>query len=696
MHCNTEGEWLVPVGGCTCDAGYEPNHNGSACLACSIGSYKPVAGSVSCTECPANSRTSSEGSKLCECRSGYYRAPTDANTTACTSPPSAPASLSWEYESSEGGVSLRWRPPANMGGRSEVWYGVVCRICPSATNTPPSMCSWCGDTVTFSPSQTGLKQTRVTLKNLLTRVTYLIQVQAINEVSALSPFPHQFASINFTTSQSVPSEVPMLHQLNRVHDSITLSWPQPDRPNGDILEYQLRYYDKDSAMSVFSETNTVTVGGLIPGSIYAFQIRARNERGYGPYSHTIYFSTLAMEEQSKQIQNRLPLMIGSIMGGAAFLLVVTAIIIVWSVWIKHNMDVVTYSGGVKYYVDPSTYEDPSEAVKEFAREIDPAHLKSEEVIGAAQFGEVSRGRYRPLGRREVLVAVKTLRWGVTDREKNVFLSEAGVLGQFDHPNVLKLEGVITRTPPERIITEFMENGPLDAFLRENEDQFSVLQLVGMLRGVGAGMRYLSERNFVHRDLAARNILVNSNLVCKVSDFGLSLRWTAPEAFQHRKFSSASDVWSFGILMWEVMSYGERPYWDMSNQEVMVEQYRLPAPNGCPPALHSLMLQCWQADRQDRPGFDSLLSSLDRLIRHPASLKAEHSRPTQPLLSPTPTDLSTVTTVGDWLTALKMDRYKDAFERAQYHSLERNNVFFVTLFQKELKILTTVSFVPHLK
>ncbi|KTG34041.1 hypothetical protein cypCar_00004178 [Cyprinus carpio] len=202
-------------------------------IACSIGSYKPVAGSVSCTECPANSRTSSEGSKLCECRSGYYRAPTDANTTACTSksatsymqcekgiirktametfiphlqvtwrPPSAPASLSWEYESSEGGVSLRWRPPANMGGRSEVWYGVVCRICPSATNTPPSMCSWCGDTVTFSPSQTGLKQTRVTLKNLLTRVTYLIQVQALNEVSALSPFPPQFASINFTTSQS--------------------------------------------------------------------------------------------------------------------------------------------------------------------------------------------------------------------------------------------------------------------------------------------------------------------------------------------------------------------------------------------------------------------------------------------------------------------------------------------------------------
>ncbi|XP_041758704.2 ephrin type-B receptor 5 isoform X3 [Coregonus clupeaformis] len=738
MHCNAEGDWMVPVGGCICEEGYEPSQNGSACLACQVGYFKSVLGSVPCSVCPSNSRTSQEGSRVCECRSGFYRAPADINSSACTSSPSAPTSVSWEYEGGDGGVSLRWRPPVDMGGRSEVSYGVMCKICPSATFTAPGACSWCGEAVTFTPSQTGIKQTKVTLNNLLTRVTYLIQVQAVNDVSVLSPFPPQFTSINFTTSQSVPSPVPSLHQLSRAPDSITLSWPQPDRPNGDILEYQLRYYDKgsdeDSAVSVFSETNTVTVSSLASGSIYAFQIRARNERGYGPYSHTIYFTTLALgnshshihtltytrsqthhlnlslfltfsfsEERSKQIQNRLPLLVGSVMGGAAFLLVVAAIVVVFvfrskrreSPYSDRLQRYISHKGGVKYYVDPSTYEDPNEAVKEFAREIDPAHIKIEEVIGAAQFGEVSRGRYRPLGRREVLVAVKTLRWGVTDREKAVFMTEAGVLGQFDHPNVLKLEGVVTRSPPERIITEFMENGPLDAFLRENEDQFSVLQLVGMVRGVGAGMRYLSERNFVHRDLAARNVLVNSNLVCKVSDFGLSrlmrgldhnmptytaslgskipVRWTAPEAFQHRKFSSASDVWSFGVLMWEVMSYGERPYWDMSNQEVMkavADQYRLPAPHNCPPALHSLMLQCWQADRGDRLGFDSLLSSLDRLIRHPASLKAEHPHSTQPLLSPTPTDLSSVATVSEWLTALRMDRYKDQFERAHLDTLDR--------------------------
>ncbi|NXX84533.1 EPHA8 protein, partial [Urocolius indicus] len=110
-------------------------------------------------------------------------------------------------------------------------------------------------------------------------------------------------------------------------------------------------------------------------------------------------------------------------------------------------------------------------------------------------------------------------------------------------------------------------------------------LVGMLRGIGAGMRYLADLGYVHRDLAARNILVNSNLVCKVSDFGLSrileddpdaaytttvcipIRWTAPEAIAYRKFSSASDVWSYGVVMWEVLAYGERPYWNMTNRDV---------------------------------------------------------------------------------------------------------------------------------
>uniref|UniRef100_G3UKJ1 Ephrin type-B receptor 3 n=1 Tax=Loxodonta africana TaxID=9785 RepID=G3UKJ1_LOXAF len=352
--------------------------------------------------------------------------------------------------------------------------------------------------------------------------------------------------------------------------------------------------------------------------------------------------------------------------------------------------------GMKVYIDPFTYEDPNEAVREFAKEIDVSCVKIEEVIGAGEFGEVCRGRLKQPGRREVFVAIKTLKVGYTERQRRDFLSEASIMGQFDHPNIIRLEGVVTKSRPVMILTEFMENCALDSFLRLNDGQFTVIQLVGMLRGIAAGMKYLSEMNYVHRDLAARNILVNSNLVCKVSDFGLSrfleddpsdptytsslggkipIRWTAPEAIAYRKFTSASDVWSYGIVMWEVMSYGERPYWDMSNQDVInaVEQdYRLPPPMDCPTALHQLMLDCWVRDRNLRPKFSQIVNTLDKLIRNAASLKVianAQSGMSQPLLDRTVPDYTTFTTVGDWLDAIKMGRYKDSFISAGFASFD---------------------------
>lgn len=200
--------------------------------------------------------------------------------------------------------------------------------------------------------------------------------------------------------------------------------------------------------------------------------------------------------------------------------------------------------------------------------------------------------------------------GSSEKARCDFLTEASIMGQFDHPNVIYLQGVVTRSNPVMIITEYMENGSLDTFLRANDGKFQTLQLIGMLRGIAAGMAYLSDMNYVHRDLAARNVLVNTALVCKIADFGLSreienasdayttrggkipVRWTAPEAIAFRKFTSASDVWSYGVVLWEVMSYGERPYWNWSNQDVIksIEKgYRLPAPMDCPEALYQLML-----------------------------------------------------------------------------------------------------------
>uniref|UniRef100_A0A8C4S6U2 receptor protein-tyrosine kinase n=1 Tax=Erpetoichthys calabaricus TaxID=27687 RepID=A0A8C4S6U2_ERPCA len=711
LHCNADGDWMVPVGSCECKAGYEAGQNGTSCTACALGHFKFEAGASSCTPCPNQSRTTTDGAAKCECRSGFYRSPDDKPDAPCTAPPSAPRDLYWENEGSS--LILRWRAPSDLGGRNDIHYNVLCKVCPPAappgSNAPPPVCLRCTEGIIFEPSQQGLSQTRVKVSNLLPRIHYIFQVQSLNGVSTLSPLPPKYLNINVSTSQAVPSQVPMMHQVSRTPDSITLSWPQPDEPNGEILDYQLRYFDKsgdeESSVLLTSETNVATVHGLISGTIYAFQIRARNEMGFGPYSGKLYFQTLMEEERAEAVQNRLPLLIGSVMGGMAFLLVGVILIFITLVRSKRRESpysdrlqrYISTRGGVKYYVDPSTYEDPNDAVREFTREIDPAHVKIEEVIGAGEFGEVCRGRLKPIGKREITVAIKTLRSSCSDTEKRSFLNEAITMGQFDHPNVLRLEGVVTRSRPVMIITEYMENGALDAFLRENESQFSVLQLVGMLRGIAAGMKYLSEMNYVHRDLAARNVLINSNLVCKVADFGLSrflrgddeslpsytaalgskipVRWTSLEAIQYRKFTTASDVWSFGIVMWEVMSYGERPYWDMSNQEVisaLEDDYRLPAPPGCPGALHALMLDTWLKERSERPGFEQIVSTLDKLIRHPAGLKtvATHvSRPSQPLLSHASPDFSTITSVSEWLDALKMGRYKDEFSKAGITSME---------------------------
>nr|XP_029504263.1 ephrin type-B receptor 3-like [Oncorhynchus nerka] len=516
--------------------------------------------------------------------------------------------------------------------------------------------------------------------------------------------------------------------------TMSLSWLPPEKPNGIILDYEIKYHEKDQgeaiAHTMTAQRSSARIEGLKAGTPYVVQVRARTVAGYGRYSSPADFSTNLQSDPEKSLQEQLPLIVGSATAGLVFIIAVVVIAIVclrrhtgtlgtgvppmrFVIHIVFNgnycltavihviipaIESPIVTPGMKVYIDPFTYEDPNEAVREFAKEIDISCVKIEEVIGAGEFGEVCRGRLKLPGRREIIVAIKTLKVGYTDRQRRDFLSEASIMGQFDHPNIIRLEGVVTKSRPVMIVTEFMENGALDSFLRLNDGQFTVIQLVGMLRGIAAGMKYLSDMNYVHRDLAARNILVNSNLVCKVSDFGLSrfleddatdptytsslggkipIRWTAPEAIAYRKFTSASDVWSYGIVMWEVMSYGERPYWDMSNQDVInaVEQdYRLPPPMDCPTALHQLMLDCWVKERNLRPKFSQIVATLDKLIRNAASLKVvtsstHSSGASQPLLDRCVPDYTTFTTVGDWLDAIKMSRYGDNFLNAGFASFD---------------------------
>ncbi|XP_011709101.1 ephrin type-A receptor 5 isoform X7 [Macaca nemestrina] len=528
-----------------------------------------------------------------------------------------------------------------------------------------------------------------------------------------------------------PSPVTNVKKGKIAKNSISLSWQEPDRPNGIILEYEIKYFEKDQETSytiIKSKETTITAEGLKPASVYVFQIRARTAAGYGVFSRRFEFETTPVSVAASSDQSQIPIIAVSVTVGVILLAVVIGFLLSGSccecgcgrasslcavahpslIWrcgySKAKQDpeeekMHFHNGhiklpGVRTYIDPHTYEDPNQAVHEFAKEIEASCITIERVIGAGEFGEVCSGRLKLPGKRELPVAIKTLKVGYTEKQRRDFLGEASIMGQFDHPNIIHLEGVVTKSKPVMIVTEYMENGSLDTFLKKNDGQFTVIQLVGMLRGIAAGMKYLSDMGYVHRDLAARNILINSNLVCKVSDFGLSrvleddpeaayttrggkipIRWTAPEAIAFRKFTSASDVWSYGIVMWEVVSYGERPYWEMTNQDVIKaveEGYRLPSPMDCPAALYQLMLDCWQKDRNSRPKFDEIVNMLDKLIRNPSSLKTlvnASCRVSNLLAEHSPLGSGAYRSVGEWLEAIKMGRYTEIFMENGYSSMD---------------------------
>ncbi|XP_060886671.1 ephrin type-B receptor 4b-like isoform X2 [Labrus mixtus] len=706
MLCGEDGQWVgQPSSSCACRPGYEAGDSDVRCRACPSGQFKAGSGPGGCSPCPANSDTRIPGSAYCLCHHGYHRADSDPPHSACTRPPSAPRSIVSQINDSS--VTLEWSEPLDRGGRGDLTYTVLCSRCGSTSVTKglAASCSPCDDSVLYRPAQQGLTRRRVVVWGLRSHDKYTFTVQSLNGVSDLSQSEPASDRVNVTTSKDVPPAVVGLRRAAASESSLSVEWTVPAvQSQYQILDYQLRYSPKEGEEAgqwqyVSSRSSSVVLSGLQRAVQYEVQVRARSQAGYGSFSAASSFNTLPDGVGHSQM------VLTGVLVSMGILLLVAVVMVALYCYRRRarDSDLNDKSGHyqmgqtMKVYIDPFTYEDPNEAVREFAKEIEASFVKIEEVIGAGEFGEVCRGRLRVPGRKENYVAIKTLKGGYTDKQRRDFLSEASIMGQFQHPNIIHLEGVITTSCPVMILTEFMENGALDSFLRMNDGQFTTIQLVGMLRGIAAGMKYLSDMSFVHRDLAARNILVNSNLVCKVSDFGLSrfltenssdptytsslggkipIRWTAPEAIAYRKFTSASDAWSYGIVMWEVMSYGERPYWDMSNQDVInaIEQdYRLPPPPDCPSSLHSLMLDCWQKERANRPRFCDVVASLDRLIRNPASLKVMHSEgpsPSQPLLDQrVPPPLSACASVSEWLRAIKMERYEQSFLQAGFSSLD---------------------------
>ncbi|KAL1007310.1 hypothetical protein UPYG_G00084820 [Umbra pygmaea] len=253
-------------------------------------------------------------------------------------------------------------------------------------------------------------------------------------------------------------------------------------------------------------------------------------------------------------------------------------------------------------------------------------------IGQGNFGEVYSGRLRS---DNTPVAVKACRENLAPEHKNKFLMEARILKQYDHPNIVKLIGVCTQKQPIYIIMELVQGGDFLSFLRCEGHNLKSSMLLKMVENVASGMEYLESKKCIHRDLAARNCLVSEQSVVKISDFGMSreqpdgvysaagthrqipVKWTAPEALNYGRYSMESDVWSFGVLLWEAFSRGVIPYTSMTNQQTRDELekgYRMPPPNSCPPEVYAIMYRCWEYDSRKRPSFSKLRVELGDLSR----------------------------------------------------------------------------------
>nr|BAH57337.1 fusion protein KIF5B-ALK [Homo sapiens] len=269
-------------------------------------------------------------------------------------------------------------------------------------------------------------------------------------------------------------------------------------------------------------------------------------------------------------------------------------------------------------------------------------------LGHGAFGEVYEGQVSgmPNDPSPLQVAVKTLPEVCSEQDELDFLMEALIISKFNHQNIVRCIGVSLQSLPRFILLELMAGGDLKSFLRETRPRpsqpssLAMLDLLHVARDIACGCQYLEENHFIHRDIAARNCLLTCpgpGRVAKIGDFGMArdiyrasyyrkggcamlpVKWMPPEAFMEGIFTSKTDTWSFGVLLWEIFSLGYMPYPSKSNQEVLefvTSGGRMDPPKNCPGPVYRIMTQCWQHQPEDRPNFAIILERIEYCTQDP--------------------------------------------------------------------------------
>ena len=311
-----------------------------------------------------------------------------------------------------------------------------------------------------------------------------------------------------------------------------------------------------------------------------------------------------------------------------------------------------------------TIKSPFDCLKELDMEYNYPSLEVVSELGEGAFGRVFKATAPGLEQQGLVpdfVAVKTLKDASTMSEE--FCKEVTAVAKFNHPNIVRLLGICSTSAQKCMIFEYMDLGSLDNLLRKSDPENAAVEddskreggdilitpseFLNLSLQVAHGVAYLAELKYVHRDIASRNCLVNSKLVIKIGDFGLSrdissmdyyriggtqaclpVRWMPPEALLFGKFTTQSDVWSFGVLMWEIYTFGHQPYTGLSNYEVIdaIKASRiLECPRLCPASVYDIMKICWTRSPLKRPNMDVVVARLERLMPPGAQGEREGGR-----------------------------------------------------------------------
>ncbi|ESO89642.1 hypothetical protein LOTGIDRAFT_51396, partial [Lottia gigantea] len=416
---------------------------------------------------------------------------------------------------------------------------------------------------------------------------------------------------------------------------VMIKWEEPRKPNGLVIKFEIDYQKthNNDVTPCINYTKYRSIKGyklekLQPGN-YSFKIRATSLAGPGEWTPVKYFF---IEDTGNDNGIEKKVIIAIVIG--VILVLVITIIVVWFAKESELANNLIVSHNPNYFPAGDVYI-PDDW------EVDRDKIELIREIGEGSFGMVYEGIATDLPpyKGPMNIAVKTVNDQAGVQDKMNFLKEACIMKAFSCFHVVKLLGVVSQGQPAYVIMELMKNGDLKNYLRSHRPDVednngapppTLKEILQMAGEIADGMAYLADKKFVHRDLAARNCMVAEENTVKIGDFGMTrdiymtdyyrkggkgllpVRWMAPESLKDGIFTTMSDVWSYGVVLWEMATLAAQPYQGLSNEEVLryvSEGKFMEKPEGCPDRLYDLMLKCWQYKDKNRPTFKEIIEML---------------------------------------------------------------------------------------